>query len=282
MWLALTLLTGVLITAEELTKRSTLRGQSKDTWAFSLFYSLIGTIITFPFMLTSLRVPRSLSAWLLVVLIGILIVANNWLFFKASGRLEASVLGSVMKLRLVWIFILGLLVLHEPFEIGKLAGTSLTILAGLAIVKGFKGPQSAEGITLALLTTVFNAGVIILAKYLIGPFSALSLTFFAFFLTPLVMNFVIIPNALDRIRKLSRNGLRGVIITCVLGAGVNLAMIGALALNSATSTVVITEAFLVLILVGEHVFLKEKDYVWVKLTSVVLAVAGAVLIQANS
>lgn len=278
MWLILTLLTGLLYTAEELTKRYVLRAQI-DTWAFSFFYSLVGAVVTLPFLLFSLQVPTSATSWLLVAGIGALIVANNWLFFKASGQIEASLVGSVMKIRLVWVFVLGLLILHEPFSWAKLFGTLLTIAAGLVIVHGFKRPKSIQGVTLVVAATVFNAGIIILAKYLLGTFSAISLTFFAFFLTPLVMNYVLMPNAANRIRHLSKSRMKGVIITCALGALANLTLIGALSLNDATSTIVVTEAFLILILVGEHIFLKEREYVWVKVVSVLLAICGAILIQ---
>ena len=50
-------------------------------------------------------------------------------------------------------------------------------------------------------------------------------------------------------------------------------------LGDAASVVVITEAFLVLVLVGEHIVLKEKEQAWVKAAAVVLATVGAVLIQ---
>jgi drug/metabolite transporter (DMT)-like permease len=278
MWLFLALLTGFLYTAEELTKRYVLRAQI-DTWAFSFFYSFIGSVVTLPFLILSFRVSNSVSDWLIAIVISACIVANNWLFFTASGKLEASLVGSVMKLRLVWIFLLGLIVLHEPFSWTKLLGTLLTVGAGLVIIQGFRRPKSSRGVMLAVAATSFNGAVIILAKQLLGTFSAISLTFFAFFLTPLIMNYVLMPHASARIRQLSSAGLKGIILTCALGALANLTLIGALSLADATSTVVFTEACLILILVGEHIFLKEREYVWVKVVSVILALSGALLIQ---
>ena len=39
------------------------------------------------------------------------------------------------------------------------------------------------------------------------------------------------------------------------------------------------EAFLILVLVGEHIYLKEREKTWIKAGTVALAVAGAVLID---
>jgi drug/metabolite transporter (DMT)-like permease len=278
MWMLLTLLTGLFFTAEGLAKRYVLRAQT-DVWAFSFFYSLVGTVITLPFIVLAPTVPTTPSAWTLTVFIGALIVANNWLLFKASAKLEASLVGSLHKLRLVWIYALGLVFLHETFSLTKFWGTLLTVVAGLVIIHGFRRPKSMQGAALAVAATFFNAAIIIVAKHMLGTLSVISLTFFGFFLVPLIINFICMPRAWQRITALRTAGLKGVLLACTLGALANLTLIGALSLNDATSTVVITEAFLILILVGEHVILKEKEYLWVKLVSVILAIGGAILIQ---
>lgn len=65
---------------------------------------------------------------------------------------------------------------------------------------------------------------------------------------------------------------------CAVGAAANLTLNQALSLHDATSVIIISEVFLVLILAGEHLVLKEKEQLWVKLGSIVLTVAGAALI----
>ena len=65
---------------------------------------------------------------------------------------------------------------------------------------------------------------------------------------------------------------------CAVGALANLALNKALSLHDATSVMIISEVFLVLVLAGEHLVLKEKEQLWIKLGSIVLAIAGAVMI----
>lgn len=135
------------------------------------------------------------------------------------------------------------------------------------------------GIILVLLSTVFAALIIILTKYLLNSFNTVSLTFFATFLPAMILNFILMPKATSRIKALFRDDWRIVLITCGIGTFANLALNQALSLQDASSVVIISEVFLILVLVGEHIILKEKDQLWVKLLSIVLAITGAILIQ---
>lgn len=278
MWFFFAALSGVLYTAEMLVGRFLLRNQ-KDAWAFSFFYSLVGTVITFPFMLADFRVPNDLNLWLLAIFVGVLIVVHNLLLFKASNHLEASLVGTLGKLRLAWIYILGIALLGTAFSWSQLLGTVLTILAGVVIIHRFKRPESMKGIMLIVASTIFAAMLIIATKYLLQSFSVASLTFFATFLPAAILNFIFMPQASTRIKKLFRDDWRIVLLACALGAFANLALNKALSLHDASSVVIIGEVFLILVLVGEHIILKEKEQVWVKLLSVLLAIAGAILVQ---
>jgi drug/metabolite transporter (DMT)-like permease len=278
MWLLLALLAGAFFTGESLIQRFLMR-QQKDAWAFAFFYSLIGAIVALPFMLAAPKIPSQPHVWLLVMLLGLLIVGNNLLLFRSSNFIEASMTGALMKLRLAWIFIFSILFIAGTFSWPKLLGTILAIAAGVIIIHNFKRPKSATGIYLVLGATLFNAGIIVLTKYLLGAFNVGSLTFFATYLPATVLIFLITPRVIPRITKMFREDKWAVVAACVLGALTNLALNAALSLHDATGVIVINEVFLILVLVGEHVLLKEKEQVWTKLVSVGLAIAGAVLIE---
>ncbi len=277
MWFLFSSLAGILYTAEGLLQRHFLR-QQKDAWAFSFFYSLVGAIVSFPFMLASPVLPTSIGPWLGALLVGLLIVGNNLLLFKAANHIEASIIGTLFKLKFVWIFGLSIIFLGSAFEWTKLGGVILTIAAGLLILHQFKRPKDNMGVSLVLLATVFNALLIIASKYLLDYFNAPSLTFFASFLPALLLNFILMPRATSRIRGMFKADWKVVFGICAVGAVANLALNQALSLHDATSVMIISEVFLVLVLAGEHLVLKEKEQLWVKLGSIVLAVAGAILI----
>lgn len=282
MWLVFSILAGALYTAESLLQRSHLRKQN-DVWTFALFYCLIGSLVSLPFMLASPKVPTEPGLWLLSALVGLLIVGNNLLFFKATGLIEVSQLNSLLKLRLVWVFIFGVLFLSEPFSWEKLAGTLLAILAGWLIIHSFKRPDSIKGITLVLVMTFVNAAIFILFKQLLSSgYNAVSLTFFADFLPATMFTLLFAPKALTKIKTIFKGDWQTIFLACVLGALSNLALNAALSLNSVTSVLIINEVFLILVLVGEHIVLKEKEHAWIKAVTVILAIAGAILIQISS
>lgn len=87
-------LAGLLYASENLFQRHLLR-QQKDAWAFSFFYSLVGTIVSFPFMLASPVLLTSMGPWLGALLVGMLIVGNNLLLFKAANHIEASIIDTL-------------------------------------------------------------------------------------------------------------------------------------------------------------------------------------------
>jgi drug/metabolite transporter (DMT)-like permease len=278
MWLIFSLLTGALYTGESLIQRFVLR-QQKDAWAFASFYGLVGVVVAFPFMIVAPKIPTQPHIWLLVLLMGLLVVGNNLLLFRSSNFIEASLTGALLKLRLVWIFIFSLLFMSDIFSWPKLLGTLFAIAAGVIIVHNFKKPKSTAGILLVLGATVFNASIIVLSKYLLESFNVASMTFFAIYLPATIMMLFITPRLLPRIKKMFREDKKAVIMACALGALTNLALNAALSLHDATSVIVINEAFLVVVLVGEHIFLNEKEKPWIKLVSVSLAIMGAVLIE---
>ena len=278
MWLLFASIAGMFYSTESLMGRHLLRDQ-KDAWAFSFFYSLIGTLVALPFMLAARQVPANFLPWSLAFIVGLLIVAHNLMIFKSSNYLEASVVGSLSKVRYVWIFVLGILFLDNTFSLYKLLGIMFTISAGLVIIHKFRKPQSASGVTLVLVATLFNAAVVILTKYLLGSFNVASLTFFVTFLPATILNLLLMPHAVKRTKKLFKSDWRVICAACGLGAVANLALNKTLSLHEPNSVVIIGEVFLVVVLAGEHVVLKEKEQLWIKLLSIALAVLGAILIQ---
>ncbi len=281
MWLIFALLAGALYTGQGLLARHVLRGQ-KDAWAFSFYFSLVGAIVSLPFMLAAPKVPLSWQPWALALVVGLLVVGQNLLSFKSANYIEASLSGAITKFRLVWVFVLSVLILHSGFSWQKLAGTLLAVGAGLVIIHRFKRPKSFTGVALAFTATIFYAVVIILYKYLFASFNSVSLTFFVTFLPPVILNLIIMPHALERIKKILREDGKVVALACVLGALANLALNQGLSLSEASSVLVVNEAFLVVTLAGEHFFLKEKDLLWVKVVAVALATCGAILIRLSS
>lgn len=277
MWFVFALISGAFYTAQGLITRHILRG-NKDAWAFSFYFSAIGALVSLPFMLTNIKVATQITPWAFMLLVGCLIVLQNILSFKSANTLEASVQGSITKFRLVWVFLLGVIILHEQFSLLKLGGTLSTVLAGSIILNRYRKPSSLTGVAFAFTATVIYGIIIILYKYLFSSFNSASLTFFIFFI-PALLNIIIMPHALERINAMFREQRVPVILACALGGFANLAMNQSLAMGEASRALVIIEAFLVITLIGEHLFLKEKSNLPTKILAVGFATLGAILIR---
>lgn len=277
MWLLYSIIAGIGFTSGSLLSRHLLRSQ-KDPWAYSFWFSFGGAIVCFPFMLLSPSIPMNWLPWALALLLGMVIVAHNLLLFTALRHIEASVSGSIAKLRLVWLFILGALFLREATTVGKLVGITLTIGAAFLIFHKFKQQKNAKGIILTLCASICNAIIVILIKYLLNFFNPESLTFFGGFLASAVFNALFMPHFLKRTTKVINEKGIIILISAGLGGITNLIMYKALEFGETTRVVVIIEAFLITTLAVESFFLKEKEQAWIKAVAVLLAVSGAVLI----
>jgi drug/metabolite transporter (DMT)-like permease len=278
MWLWFAVLSGLFYTISGLINRQILKGK-QDAWAFSFYFSAVGTLITFPFLIFHPKYATTISPWLIMIIVGFLIVVQNLLIFKSSNVLEASIQGAMTKFRLVWVLIIGLLFLKESFSLYKLFGTLLTVAGGVIIVTKFnKIPSSFKGLGFIFSSTIIYAIVIGLYKLLLIDFNSQSLTFFIFLL-PTIINLCIMPNAFNRIVSLYKVNGKAVILTCALGGFANLVMNQALSLGEASKVLVIIEAFLILTLMGEHLVLKERQNFMVKIFAVLLATVGAIFIR---
>lgn len=278
MWPVFALVSGSFYTLQGLITRHVLKGNKKDAWAFSFYFSAVGALISLPFFLTNFKVAYTWSYWIIMIIVGLLIVSQNLLNFKSANHLPASVGGAMTKFRLVWVLVLGVIILKESLTWQKTIGTTLAVLAGIVILNKVKKIGSIEGLILIFSSTFFYAIVIILYKYLFQAFNSQSLTFFIF-LFPMLINLLIMPNSINRIVALIKTDGRFVFIACVLGAFANLAMNYALSIGEASRVLVIIESFLIVTLVGEHLILKEKEHLAIKLVAVILAIMGAVLIR---
>ncbi len=279
MWFLFAVLSGLFYTGSQLISRHVLKG-GKDPWAFSFYFSLIGALVTLPFMLLDLRLPSEGKLYLFMFLAGIFIVVHNYLMFKSQNFLEPSLQGAILKLRLVWVLLLSIILLSESLTPYKIVGTVFAFLAGIVVVGRFGKNNQLKGIVLVVMATILYSCLFILNKFLLDDFNAQSITFFVF-LFPTFINFGVMPDRINRITKLIKSDFKFVVIACIFGAFANLTMNKALSLGEASKVLVIIESFLIALLAGEKIFLKEKGGLFIKLIAVLLATAGAILIRMN-
>lgn len=276
MWLIFSLLAGLLFTLQGLLARFVLKGD-RDAWAFSFYFSLVGAVVSLPFMVINPKFSSQPVLWVVLIVVGALIVLQNYLSFKSTSYLEASVQGALSKLKLLWVLLMGVIFLGESLTVLKVLGTGLTVAAGIIVYSKTEKIESKLGVILTLVATLVYTLVIGLYKLLFAEFNSSSLTFLIFAI-PTAINFICMPQALQRIKNMAFTQGREVLLATFLGGLANLAMNQALSLGEASRVLVIIESFLIIVLLGEHIVLKEQTNLTKKAIAVVMATVGAILI----
>ncbi len=277
MWFLFSLLSGSFYTIQGLLARHVLK-QKKDAWAFSFYFSAIGALVSLPFVMVDPKFSINYLPWLFVILMGLFVVFHNLLNFKASNYISPSVGGSIYKFKLVWVLILGILFSGEVISTSKLLSVLFTVMAGIILIGKFKKPESIKGLIFTLSSTIMYAIVVTIVKNLFGNFNSASITFLIFFI-PTIINYIAMPNRVQRITTIYKEDGKLVILACILGGFANLAMNHAYGLADASNVVVTLESFLVITLAGEYIFLKEKEHLWSKIVAVGLSIGAVILIS---
>lgn len=277
MWLTFAFISGFFYTVLGLLTRYILKG-NRDAWAFSFYFSFVGALTAIPFLLHDLKLSSNLTSWGLIILVGILIVLQNYLSFKSANYIEASVQGSIVKFRLFWVLLISVLFFGESFSFLKILGTVFTVMAGIIIYFKSEKIDSKIGLMLAFSSTIVYAVIIGLYKLLFAEFNSVTLTFLIFAI-PATINLIIMPNSINRIKHMAKVQGKIVFVATFFGGLANLAMNHALSIGEASRVLVIIESFLIILLIGEYFFLKEKSSFIKKLFAVALATLGAVLIR---
>jgi drug/metabolite transporter (DMT)-like permease len=278
MWLLYAICSGLFYSFGGIIARYLLKGK-KDAWAYSFWFSFVGAIIVFPFVIINYEGPKTFWIWLLGITICLVIILHNYMVNKATNFIEPSLQGSITKFRLLWILILGVLLLNESFTTIKLLGTILTVIASFIIVSRFKAKTILIGLGLTFFATFIYAGVITCYSFFLKHFNTVSLTFFIFLFSS-ILNLIFMPHSIKRVGRFMKDNHPILIILAT-----SFSAFGFLLLNQALSTgeqskvVVITEASLIVTLIAEYLILKEKTKVLTKLIAITLTIAGAILVK---
>lgn len=280
LWILFVVIAGVLFSLEGLIGRHVLRNQN-DFWTYSFFFSAVGALVSLPFFLASPRIPavvENLDVWLLALLAVILLVAHNALAFASMRYLSPSVSGSLVKLRFVWLFALGALVLGEAPNMAKAVGTVLIVVSGLVVLNVNSGKGHYRSVIYSVTATVCAAAFLVLSKHLLEVFTTQSFTFLVVFLPVAILNALVIRQFATRVKALWKLDGRMTALACASGALANLAMNAALKHGEATRVAVLVDSFLVMTLVAEYFILRESGNPWRKLLAVALSIGGAALV----
>jgi drug/metabolite transporter (DMT)-like permease len=248
----------------------------KDEGITSFYFSLLSAIIMLPLFLIERQISNTYVFWGGILLLGVIIVVNNLWAFKAAQLLGPSTINTILKLRLLWIVIIGFLFFNEKINWINILGMILILAATILIIDFRNWKTSKKGIILLLLVSIATAIIALFIKKMLGMAGVLSLTFLVFFVAAII-NAMVIPKFIERAIK-QFSSIKLIIVIAILGVLANTALIKALSYDVLASVFFIIDASFIVILFGENIWLKEKERILWKIAAVILAIVGTLLI----
>lgn len=278
MWFVFAVLSGFFFASLNLVERHLLKNDESDPLAFSFFFSFTSALLLLPFVFLDPQFSSSFLPWLLVIIVGLLLSAHNFLNFTAIKHTSASIVGTIGKFKVVWVFLLGLLVAQEVWSPYKGLGILLTLIAGIILVVKFNTKSSLKGIIYSFTATFFVATALVIYTPLLEEFNVLSLTFLIFTF-PALINFIVMKNRIFRVKRQYNTHSWRLLVIGLMGVLGNIMLVEAINLGEASRVLVILEFLFILVLLGEHFILKDKTQVLRKGLAAVLATIGAILMR---
>jgi drug/metabolite transporter (DMT)-like permease len=283
MWFILALIAGIFFAINSLMIRYYFK-KHHDEWIFSFFFSFGIMLLFLPFFIyyvSNFGVSiKDIYFWIGMLLIGIMLVINNILGFKASKIIGATTQNVVGKLKLLWIIIAGLVIFNEVITIQKIIGMILIICASFLIIDYSNWKASRKGIIFIIVAGIASAIYGVLLKETLLISNIITVSFFACVI-PAIFNALLTPNFFNSAKKVITNKQKVMWIAsiCCVGGIANIAMIKALSYDVLAGVYFVMDASLIVIIFGEHFLLKERERLWWKASALVLAIIGAILIH---
>jgi drug/metabolite transporter (DMT)-like permease len=275
MWLLYALIGGIATAFGSLISKKSV-AYVKDPWMRSFYFSFFFLILIIPFFLFEFDIPKDFSTIIMLILASIAVVIGNYLIFKSYMYLNASSINVIQKLKLAWILIIGIVFLKQSLQLKDIIGMTIIFAASLIIIDYKNWKTNYHGVMSVIVSTLaFSAYAfaISLLSQKVKPFSLL------FFLTiiPVIMYCFIIKDLKKRIIETYKK-TRIMILAAAIGVVYNLCMVLGVK-EEPTKVFFVIEAGIILIVIGEYFWMKDKRNILLKILAVALAIAGAILLR---
>lgn len=252
-------------------------------YAYAVIVHFFTAILFVPLLVKEFVFPHSWFAWFLVLLSSILWAIIALTGFSAYKLTNVSIKAPLSEVRIVFLFLLSVLILGEAFYFRKAAGM-LLILLGIIILTYKKrkvfGNLKDRGVQLTLLTALVISGVALIDKYAMNYFTAGTFGFLVYFF-PGVLLLFFIRRRKGVVTSLMRRRFSLIFFVIVLGMLSYYFKLRAYDLADASLVFPITRLSVLISTIGGITALKEKEEIFKKLLSVAIILVGAFVLSTS-
>lgn len=281
-WFTLSLVASLCLAAVLLLQKAVLNRKEVDPIAFAIYFQLLVVLISSPIALyLGTRVENFDAIWPLVLLMAVLYGLANTLLYWGMKHTEISRVSVIMTSVPLWVFLGGVLLLGESFNLLKVAGVALVVSGLFVLAWAGRGFRWTRASTAVLLASFLMSGAFLIDRDISGNFSSPFLYQAFSFSLPVIVMVLLRPNAVPKIPVLfARNIQRLTFLSAVVLVTMSASVLTAYRLGGEVSRVIpIVRASSILVVIFSYLFLGERKDLLKKLIAAILVVLGVVLLR---
>ncbi|MCD6414200.1 MAG: DMT family transporter [Candidatus Diapherotrites archaeon] len=256
--------------------------KDEDVPSYSFLFTLIAGLFFIPLIfLEKTRLPIGWE-WIPFLAAALLWFSINIVGFTAAKHTEASLIAPLGNLKVLFLFALAVVFLHEEATAGRLIGTFLIFSGALALTweKGALKKLKHIGVQLAIVTAFLTAVVTLLDKY--NMLIRFSKSFYgaAMYLVPCLFHGIRVTRRKHQLKKIIKNQGWYILLAGVLYGILYYLYLFAYSFKDAPISVIypISRLNLIVAVALAYIWLGERKEIKKRAIASVFMIAGAILV----
>jgi glucose uptake protein len=254
---------------------------NEDSLSYAFVYQTLSALLLVPFLFFDFKIPNVMSWHILLVLFSaILWTLIAYFGFKSYSRLDVSIKTIFGESKVLFTFILSIIILREVVTLTKFLGVFL-VFVGILIISHKKGEKwghlKDKGVIYSLIASFLTAVVVIVDKYAQTYYSTTTYSFLVYLL-PAIFFIPFVISKGKEVKSIMKNSFWQILVAAVLSTVSYYLMLKAFTLADASIVYTITRASILITIIGGIIFLKEKEDMLKRLLVGVIILAGVLLL----
>ncbi|MBW3004470.1 DMT family transporter [Candidatus Woesearchaeota archaeon] len=250
-------------------------------YAFSWLTQIVSAVLLLPFAWPYLELPKSGMAWFAIIsgiLIWTLVSVSTYIAVKKT---HVSIKAPLSQSKIIWVFLLGLIIFGETITVQKVVGTVILFIAVSLLLyhPEYKwGRLTDPGVLWVLGNALLASIAAIIDKFALGYFRPELYIFFVYLFPGLILT-GFLPKIKKDIKHLWKLHGKITIVTILLSTSAYFFVLKAYSLAEVTLVFPLLQLTTILTVIGGILIMGETEHKWQKIIAAGIAVIGAIVIS---
>ncbi len=258
-----------------------MKDDKSNPYSYAIVFQFLIAILNLPIAIWyGFQLPSLTGNLLFFILAAALWGGAIVFLFTALKFIEASEVTILSSARVLITILASIIFLQETFNVQKILGTIIILLAILLVANIKNGIKFNKGILYIFATTLFSGLAIVVDSFNVQHYDVISYVTIANFLIVIIL-LLFYPKAIQQWRHFTKpNFLKKMLPLVIFSLIQGLAYLFALSYGGNTAQVgTIRQASVIVTVILAVIFLGEKDNLFRKLIAAVLVTFGVILLS---